>query len=189
MIARGAGARPAPDLAQPEEAAASYQIEHRPLAVVRDWHQFRQAFRDRCTELRVSRLTVDRIGRLPDGQASKLLSAVPDQGFGVRSLPAMLAAVGLALVVVEDAEATARIRPHLVPRNESQVHADASALTLKREKRRAKRRGKAWRNNSEWGRVMAARRSLILSPNKRQRIARRAARARWKKPGRKAQPS
>lgn len=158
-----------------------YEIPYRPLAVVRDWHQFRQAFRDRCEELRVARITVDTVGGLPSGQTSKLLSVDPDQGFGPMSFPALLGALGLVVVVVEDAEAIARIRHRLVPRRATHVDACEAMLAKKR-----KRRPHLWKANPDWGRIMSARRNLILNPDKRKRIAQTAARARWRNHRRKA---
>ena len=164
--------------------AESYQIAFRPLAVIRDWNEFRQACRARCDELRIARTTVDIVGGFPAGQTAKLIAPLPPQGFGTVSFAAMLGALGLAMVVVEDAEAIARIRHRLVPRRATHVDACEAMLTKKR-----KRRPHLWKANADWGRIMAARRCLILSPNKRKRIAQAAARARWQKPGRKGRKS
>lgn len=154
--------------------------QFRPLALCRSWDDLRQALRDRCDELSVARLTVDRVGGLPDGQTSKLLAPVRAQEMGRLSFPAMLAALGLAIIVVEDAESLAKIRHRLVPRSEKNVNADAKMLTRKR------RRGTVWKGNSEWGRIMAARRLLAQSRDKRTKIASRAARIRWRKHREKA---
>lgn len=173
-------ARP-PHAAGMDAPTPRHQIAYRPLAIVRDWHQFRKACRDRCAELAVSRITVDTVGGLPAGQTGKLIAPVPPQGFGPLSFASILGALGLAVVLVEDAEAIARIRHRLVPRNPAQVDACEAMLAKKR-----KRRPHLWKANPDWGRIMSARRNLIINPDKRRRIAQTAARARWRKHRRKA---
>ena len=166
--------------ATPSEAITQF----RPIALARDFEGLRQAFRARCDELRVARVTVDEIGGLSEGQCSKLLALVRDQEMGPISFPAMLGALGLAVLVVEDAEAMARIRHRLKPRDERYA-ANASV-------RRAsdKKRGKARvaKGDREWGRIMNARRSATLSDRRRKQIARAAARARWRRLPAKASP-
>jgi hypothetical protein len=89
----------------------------RPLAVARNWDDLRNAIRARCDEFDVSRQTVDRVGGLPDGQTAKLLAPVRRQEMGRISFPAMLGALGLAVVVVEDRDAIAGLRHRLTPRS------------------------------------------------------------------------
>jgi hypothetical protein len=152
-------------------------LQHfRPLAVARSWDDLRSAFRARCEELSIARTTVDRIGGLPDGQASKLLAPVRDQEMGRISFPAMLGALGLAVVVVEDAEAIAKIRHRLTPRSPQHVNA-GEAVLAKRKRRLANN----WKANPEWGRIMRSRQLLKQGAQKRKQIARSAARARWRK--------
>lgn len=142
MIARRAGARPAPDAPQPAEVSApTYQIEHKPLAVVTDWHEFRRILRERCDQLNVSRVTLGAIGGFSDGEAGRLIGRDPPQGFGPVSFPAMLASLGIAVLIVEDAAALARIKGRLVPRNEQCVRAARKRWeNRKRRRRRAARR-------------------------------------------------
>lgn len=166
--------------------AATADILHgfRPLAIARDFDDLRKAFRDRCDHLNVARATVDKVGGLPDGQTAHLLAPVrvPDQEMGRISMPAMLGALGLALIVVEDTESIARIRHRLTPRNPQAVNMLTSdMLTKKRVSRSAKKGAAARRGDSQWGRIMAARRLLAQSQRKRSQIARLAARARWAK--------
>jgi hypothetical protein len=156
--------------------AAGFQIEHRPLAVCRGWDDLRQAFRARCEELNVARTTVDTVGGLPEGQTSKLLSPVPDQEMGRISFPNLLGALALAVVVVEDAEAIARLRHRLTPRDTKRAHAAAKRATAKKP-----RRGQAWKGDKEWSRILNARRMVFQSKHQRKQIAQNAARARWAK--------
>ncbi len=157
----------------------------RPLAVARNFDDIRKIFRARCDELNVGRATIDKVGGLADGATSKLLAPVRDQEMGRISFPAMLGALGLAVVVVEDTEAIGKLRHRLAPRSAAHVNdADAKKLT-----RRRRRIANAWKGNSAWGRVMAARRQLVQSQYKRKQIARNAARARWEKRRPKRRPA
>src|SRR5262249_9809058 len=81
--------------------------QFRPLALCRGWDDIRDALRARCDELRVARSTVDLVGGLPDGQCAKLLAPVRRQEMGRFSFPAMLGALGLVVLVAEDADALA----------------------------------------------------------------------------------
>src|SRR5712672_81128 len=56
------------DIGRPRHSVAMdaqgppFEIAFRPLAICRDWDQFRKACRDRCEELRVARTTIDLVG-------------------------------------------------------------------------------------------------------------------------------
>jgi hypothetical protein len=80
----------------------------RHLAVVSDYRGLIEALRARAEELEVSRRTLDEIGGLSDGQAAAILANFA--GMGPVSLGLILGALGLQLAVIEDPEATARLR-------------------------------------------------------------------------------
>jgi hypothetical protein len=80
----------------------------RHLAVVSDYRGLIEALRARAEELEVSRRTLDEIGGLSDGQAAAILANFA--GMGPVSLGLILGALGLQLAVIEDQEATARLR-------------------------------------------------------------------------------
>jgi len=65
---------------------------------------------------------------LQTGYASTLLAPRPRKRIGPMSLGALLGALGLALVVVEDAAALARVRSRLVPRRAGRRRDSAVAL-------------------------------------------------------------
>jgi hypothetical protein len=138
--------------------------EPRQIAVARDYAQLHAALRARADELGLSRDTIDRYG-LPRGYASTLLAPVPVKAIGRMSLGPLLGALGLMLIVVEDAELLAQFAAAEKRRNEAHTHGGYS-------------RGR-WRRNKAWARVMAARRMLVISPERRREIARKAIRARW----------
>lgn len=155
------------------------------LAEARNYTEFMGALRARADQLQVARTGIDDLMKtLPDGYASKLLSAVPVKNLGPISMGPLLGALGLKVLVVEDVEAMAQITRKMVKRNASQVR-DASDGMLPPKKRRRKA---FWKNNTGWAHVMNSRRALILSESKRSEIARTAARFRWKRKGKKTVP-
>jgi hypothetical protein len=88
--------------------------EH-PLAVVRSTEDLRKLFRQRVADLNISLETLDEIAGLPTRYCSKLLAPHPHKNFGAISFEALLGALALQLVALEDAEALDRVRRRLVP--------------------------------------------------------------------------
>jgi hypothetical protein len=72
-------------------------------------------FRRRVAELNISLETLDAIAGLPTRYTSKVLGLQPTRNFGQMSIEALLGALGLMLIVVEDAEALARVQGRLKP--------------------------------------------------------------------------
>jgi hypothetical protein len=89
-------------------------MEH-PLGTCRTSDDLREVFRRRVAELGVSLETVDHIAGLPTRYTAKVLGLQPTRGFGQFSLDGLLGALGLMLIVVEDAEALDLVRARLVP--------------------------------------------------------------------------
>ena len=75
-----------------------------PLAIVRTADDLRAAMRQRVAELGVSLDTVDFVAGLPTRYTAKVLGFQPTKNFGQMSFEALLGALGLMLIVVEDAE-------------------------------------------------------------------------------------
>ena len=67
-------------------------------------------------ELDVTLATVDHVAGLPTNYASKLLGPNPRKGLGGMSFGAILGAIGIKLVAIEDTDALARVRHRLVKR-------------------------------------------------------------------------
>lgn len=107
--------------------------EPRQIAIVTDYDGLVAACRARADALNISRDTIDEVAGLPKGYTSKALMIEPFGGksatggrlssrnLGRVSLGPMLGALGIALVVVEDAEALAKVSGRMTKRNKSQV--------------------------------------------------------------------
>jgi hypothetical protein len=148
----------------------------RQLGVARSYDELHQILRARKDELNVSCITLDEAAGFTPGHASKLLAPRPLKRLGPLTLGLMLQALGLQLIVVEDAEALKRIRPKLVPREVKvpmlayswghQLGTSRRVVSKRFIRRLARKGGKA--------------RAQRLTPVQRSRIAKDAARARWK---------
>lgn len=144
--------------------------------VVTDMEALHEAFRDRVEDLQVTRIAVDVAGRLTPGYSSKLLCEPPMKLLGLTSLPRMLKATGMALVLVIDDERFAPLkakmakRKRIVPPNGS----------IKKP---------AWLITREASQNMQVLRNKKLSPRQRRLIAKRAAKARWNRPRKSPAPA
>jgi hypothetical protein len=102
-------------------------MEH-PLGTCRTSDDLREVFRRRVAELGVSLDTIDHIAGLPTRYTAKVLGLQPTRGFGQFSLDGLLGALGLMLIVVEDAEALARVQRRLQPLQRVDHHGWRAAL-------------------------------------------------------------
>ena len=84
-----------------------------PLAIVRTTDDLREVFRRRVAQLNISLETLDAIAGLPTRYSSKVLGLQPTRRFGQISFEALLGALGLMLIAIEDAEALARVQHRL----------------------------------------------------------------------------
>jgi hypothetical protein len=87
--------------------------EH-PIAIIRSTEDLRQLFRLRVAQFNISLETLDALAGLPVRYSSKLLSHDPTRHFGAISFEALLGALALQLVALEDTEALARVQRRLV---------------------------------------------------------------------------
>jgi hypothetical protein len=94
----------------------------RELAVVHDYDGLRIALRARAEQLDISRLEIDRISGVANGYSSAVLSNTPRKRIGPANLGPILAALGLKLVVVEDAELMARYTARAEKRVPNMAH-------------------------------------------------------------------
>jgi hypothetical protein len=143
------------------------------LGIIRDYDDLINALRTRADALRMSRATISDLCGLPDGYAAKLLAATAPKTLGRKSLGLMLEALGLQLIVAEDPVALAKYEKRRTPRAEWQVRPNMLSIAGKRRRE--------WLFSPEKAKECAALRMAKLSPEKRQKLARRAARARWRK--------
>ena len=86
-----------------------------PLGVCRTSDDLRAILRARFAALGVSLETVDHIAGLPTRYTAKVIGLQPTRRFGQFSLDGLLGAAGVKLVVVEDAEALARVQGRFAP--------------------------------------------------------------------------
>lgn len=152
----------------------------RQLATVRDYAELHQALRARAEELNVSRRTLDAISGLAETHCEKILAAVPIKNLGPKSMGPLLGALGLALIVVEDPEAMARVANRMVERVGAQVRAQGAhqvGLRAQRQIFRAVLARLGAKGASKGGRATRD----ALTPKQRSRSAARAARHRWRK--------
>jgi hypothetical protein len=147
----------------------------RHLAVVHSYAELIAALRARVVELNTTGEAVDELSGLPARYTAKLLALpVPVKSLGPVSLAPLLGALGLKLIVAEDTEALEKIRHRL----DQRIGANAFLPTADQPRKRAP---SPFAGNSEWGRLMRARRTLLSSPRTRRRQARHAVRSRWRR--------
>jgi hypothetical protein len=153
--------------------------EPRQIATVRDYAQLHAALRARAEELRLSRETIDAISGLQSGYSGKLLAPVPIKGLGPATLGPILGAMGVFIVLVEDVEMLERYAARQPKKSERFGRHTGQDVP-------ANIRGRGWAllplvTDSEFQRVMRCRQLATQGPAERKRIARKAARARWKR--------
>ena len=84
--------------------------------VVTDMEALQEAFIERIEDLDVSRLSIDEAGGFTGGHSAKLLCQPPIKKIGATSLPKLLKATGMALVLVIDDERFAPIKAKMIAR-------------------------------------------------------------------------
>ena len=136
--------------------------------VVTDYEGLQDAFIDRDEDLDVTREQIDINGNMLKGYSQKVLAVPPVKTLGKVSLGKMLKATGLALIVVIDDERFAPLKDQMSKRQRP-MRAMASIVKPR------------WLFSAETGSKMAKRRSEVLSSARKSKIAKRAARARWRK--------
>lgn len=141
------------------------------LAIIRNVDDLHAALRARAETLGVTRETIDSISGMQQGYASKLLAPRPLKKIGPQSMGLILPALGCALVLIVDDAAMLQVGSRLVKRDfpnrahSAVVHYSVSLRFLRKIGRKG---GANSRKN--------------LTPQKRRRLARKAANARWHKP-------
>jgi len=143
--------------------------ERRVLADVTSYDEMLAALRARVTELQVNGQRFDEFAGLPTGYLSKLIGPNPIRRLGLQSFQPVLAGLGLRLLVIEDPEATQRLKDRVRPRDGSYVRGGVTHLAL------------TTRFMQKIGRKGAQARVDNSTKRQRQEWARRAAIARWKK--------
>jgi hypothetical protein len=142
------------------------------LARANSYEQLQKAMRARKIALNISNETLDNLAGI-DGHCGKMLADPPAKKMGLISFGLILQALGLELLVVEDAEQMRKLASRMVERCSSQVrmlaggkHGPITLVFSRRYMRKLAVKG-------------GHTRKLKLQPWRRRQIARKAARARW----------
>ncbi|MBB4378228.1 hypothetical protein [Bradyrhizobium sp. SBR1B] len=100
------------------------------MTMIRNMPELVEALRARRDELNISHETIDAISGVQPGYTSKILAGI--KNLGPMSFGALLGALGLAVVVVEDPQAAARVRHLWQPRKRPVSPGKAGALIINR---------------------------------------------------------
>jgi hypothetical protein len=85
------------------------KIKGRVLARIENYDALWNAVRSRYDAMGITRIGADTLSNLPDGYTGKLLGAAQVRKIGLNSLERVLEGTGCFLVLVEDAEASAKM--------------------------------------------------------------------------------
>lgn len=126
-----------------------------------------EGFYDRVEDLNTPRVEIDEAGDFASGHSAAILAG--NKMLGKTSLGKMLKATGLALVLVVDDARFAAVKARLVKRRRTVKPAIAGIVKP------------AWLFTKDKAREMGKKRWSGVSDLKRKRLAKRAAKARWRK--------
>jgi hypothetical protein len=148
------------------------------LAEVTDPASLHHALRQRAEMLQISRETLDAVAGVPSGYCGKLLSLSPQKSLGAVSMPAVLGALGVRLVLLTDPTAAPLLAR--LPKRERPLTG-----THWRTQRRASEAATAL---GAAGAALNKARNQKLTAAERVASARNAATARWSRRRRKSKP-
>lgn len=140
--------------------------------IILDYEALQDGFLDRIDDLNTTIEQVELHGEFAKGQGQKCLSKSAGRlkrGFGWESLGKMLKGTGLALVLVVDDDRFAPIKDQLAKRRRARMPTNVSIKAPK------------WLISKKNAANMRALGVRSLSPQQRKRIAKKAAKARWRK--------
>jgi hypothetical protein len=86
------------------------------VAVARSYEEFLEGLKRRRADLRLTLALTGEIAGLQNGYAEKILAPTPLRHLGRVSFTALIGALGLAVVLVEDPEQMARVKNRHTPR-------------------------------------------------------------------------
>lgn len=98
--------------------------------IIREYDDLVVALRVRMGELNISFVTLDEISGVQSGYSAKVLGPSKRKTLGPVSFGAMLGALGLKLLIIEDLQALELVKTRLQQRNESQVRSHAERLSM-----------------------------------------------------------
>jgi hypothetical protein len=152
-----------------------------PIATVTTYAGFIEALRARCDQLQISRSALDHVSGLQDGYSAKLLAMPQPQTsmrtLGKTSFDLLIPALGIKLALVEDEVVTSQLRSRLDVQNRDEAQVRSASI-------------KASKNSPPGlrsvfmhaiARLGGHARARKLTAERRIAIARRAAKARWRR--------
>jgi hypothetical protein len=151
------------------------------VATIASYDEFVVALRRWIDELGTTQEVAGSLAGLPDRYLNTLLASTPVKSFSRVSLGPTLQALGLRLQLVVDAEQLARMKSRYVAR--SNLGRKPAVSSMQSERKTAKRPFSIFRGNPEMAKMLHARWMLMSSRHTRRRIARAAAKARWRRNG------
>jgi len=133
----------------------------RVIAEFTDYDGMLNAVRMRVNELQVNGERFDEFAGLPRGYLSKLIGVRPIRRIAMTSMGPLFGALGIYCVVIEDPQATQRLKNRVKPRNNSYYRTSYTMRTVtNRQWRRIQKLGRKarWRklNKRERAQVMRA---------------------------------
>jgi hypothetical protein len=144
--------------------------EYELYRVILDYEGLQDGFCDRIEDLNTTLEQIEIGAEFAKGNVQKLLTKSPGRlarTFGWESLGKMLKGTGLALVLVVDDERFAPLKEQLAKR-------------IRPKPANARMTRPTWLFTKDKAREMGTKRWAGISPAKRRRLAKRAAKARWK---------
>jgi len=162
-----------------EANGSTHDDAARPLTIIAeviDYDSLHRALRERREALNIPFTELDRAGALAPGHSSKILSPAKLKRATLATIGYLAPALGAKLVLVEDLASLEHLRKHFRTR---QVEVSARSVPWGRS-------GKQTVRSLRWvrriGRTGGEARAQKLSARQLSAIARKAAKARWRKP-------
>jgi hypothetical protein len=155
----------------------------KPLAEVRSYDEFQAALCARRDQLGTTNDALDTVAGLPARYVTKLLGPGQVKILGKLSFGLLLGALGLKLIVAEDPEALARVANRLEPTKRRNGRQRSDALAARAHGGRAEVKAFLQAYMAGLGSLGGKARNAYktISPARRRRIAKAAARGRWGK--------
>jgi hypothetical protein len=149
-----------------------------PLAIGQSYDDLIRFVRERASALGMTDKILEEIGGFTPGHIGKLLGAARTKNLGPLTFGMILGALGLKFAIIEDEEATARIRKRFDPSEKSKRVLAVASIAISPELATAVFSDHLNRIAPSGGLARAEQ----LTPFRRSQIARKAAKARWKRP-------
>jgi hypothetical protein len=138
------------------------------LAEFTDYAGMLNAIRTRINELNINGERFDEFAGLPRGYLNKLVGANPQRRISMISMGPLFCALGIRCIIVEDQQATQRLRNRLQPRNQSFVRSAPRIVLTDRQLTILQNRGRL----NRWQKLSSAQRSQIMRALAQRRWAR-----------------